>query len=402
MIDHPRIRQAPSIRIDRVESVLEFCERTPVDLLFVTRMDSLSRGFVDTLRAAGHKVVGPTRAGAALEDSKRRGKEFCQRHGMPMPAYRVCTSPSEARDYIAAADHDVVVKEDGVLDCSDGVHVCFSKEEAFAAIDTIASKGGDFVVTIEERLVGTEVSITAFTDGTNYHMLPLSLDYKRTLDGDAGKNCDGMGTISPHPLASPELYRTIEDQVMAPFLAGLRAEKIGYTGFVYLGGMITEDGLKILEINSRLGDSEAQAILPALKHDFTEMCLQAVRGALPYGRTEGDGMHRCCVVATQGCIDPARQEVAPGWPFGACDYGREVTGFERVDPRRAHLFFDGVERDGDGVARTCRGRVLDVVGYGVSAAEAVSNAYSEIEKIAFKGVRYRTDIGNRLPETARV
>lgn len=394
MIDHPRILQAPSIHIERVESVLEFCRRTPVDLIFVTRMDSLSRGFVDTLRAAGHNVVGPSRAGAALEDSKRRGKQFCEAHGIAMPAYRVCTDPCEAHDHIEAVDYDVVVKEDGVLDCSDGVHVCSSRAEAHEAVDAIARKGGPFVVTIEERLVGTEVSITAFTDGVNYCMLPLSLDYKRTLDGDGGKNCDGMGTISPHPLASDELYRFIENDIMTPFMAGLRAEGIPYSGFVYLGGMITATGLKILEINARLGDSEAQAILPALHEDFAEMCLRAVRGALPSGCIQGDGLYRCCVVATQGCIDVSRQDIAPGWPFGACDYGQEATGFELVDPRKALIFFDGVQKDGDGVARTCRGRVVNIVGYGKSGAEAVSNAYGEMGKIEFNGARYRTDIGD--------
>jgi phosphoribosylamine---glycine ligase len=393
LVEHSRIKHAPSVRIDCVDSILEFCQRTPVDLIFITCMDSLTPGFVDILRGRGHNVIGATKAGAALESSKKRGKEFCQAHGIVTPKYRVCTSPREARDYIDLVEHDVVVKEDGVLQCSDGVHVCFSKKEALAAVDYIANKDGEFIVTIEERIAGTEVSITAFTDGKNCHLLPLSLDYKRVFEGDSGKNCDGMGTIAPHPLSSPDLYRTIEKDVIGPFLKGLAVDGLDFSGFVYFGGMITSKGLQILEINARLGDSEAQAILPAIQQDFSTWCLNALHRELPAGRTEGDGLYRCCVIATQGCVTPSRSDDVPGWPFGNCEFGQAVTGIQSIDLNKALVFFDGIEKDPEGRPRTSRGRVINIVGYGEAPEISVANAYSEVEKISFAGVRYRKDIG---------
>jgi phosphoribosylamine--glycine ligase len=393
-IHHDRLISVPEIRLDDVDTVIGFCERTAIQFVFVSWINSLALGYVDDLRRAGIRVVGPSRAGAELESSKRRGKEFCAAHGLPVAPYATFTDPLAAVEYVRSRPYSVVVKEDGLTEASDGAWVCADVREAEEAIlATLDRMGEDFTVVIERRLEGEDVSLLALTDGQHYVMLPPALDYKRASDSDAGINCDGMGTVAPHPAMDAERLveaRRIFDRTMA----GFAAEGIHYTGFLYIGAMITDDGVYVLEINSRMGDSEAQAVLPAIQSSFAGLCEAILAGNIAHAHVDLDTRVRCCVNATQGRLAGDDPSAKPGWPFGAYETGQLITGVDDVERDKAIVFLAGTGVDQYARHVTTRGRVLNVVGHGDCLTEAVDNAYAQLSRISFAGMRYRTDIGS--------
>jgi phosphoribosylamine--glycine ligase len=224
-------------------------------------------------------------------------------------------------------------------------------------------------------------------------MFPLALDYKRTLDGDLGKNCDGMGSISPHPSDCHELRERLRAALLEPLLRGLRAEGLPYTGFLYLGMMLTERGPVVFEINARFGDSEAEAVLPGVRSDFLTLCRAVLAGTLDQHELVTDGLSRCSVALVQGCLDPADPSALVGWPFGEFTAGQQVRGLDAVDRSEATLFYANLRHDELGVPSTSGGRVLHVVGVGANGMQARSNAYRQLERISFTGMRVRHDIG---------
>lgn len=395
VVDHPRILPAPSVSLSDPGTVLAHLENHPAEFVFVSHIDALSLGYVDALRAAGHRVVGPTADAAELESSKQRGKEFCADHGIPVAEFEVFTDAAKAKEYIRSLPYQCVVKTDGLTPNGDGSVVCDTVAEAEAAVDRCAAaEGDDLRIIVEERLVGREISVFALLDGGTALLFPTAQDYKRTLEGDAGGNCDGMGSIAPHPLDSPRLREELRAALVDPLMRGLAKEKLDFTGFVYLGAMLTARGPVLIEINARFGDSEAEAVLPGIRSDFTELCRAILDGRLAEEQLETDGLARCSVALVQGSVVPAPPGAAPaGWPFGPYTTGQPVSGLDRVDSGEALVFCANVRRDPQGVPVSTGGRVLHVVGAGVTLDQARERAYGQIERIAFPGMRYRTDIG---------
>ncbi|MFB8351649.1 phosphoribosylamine--glycine ligase [Streptomyces niveus] len=394
VIDHPRIVPVPAISLTDPDTALEFLAGRPVGLVFVSNIDALSVGYVDRLRQAGHRVVGPTAAAAALESSKSRGKEFCADHGIPVPEFEVFTDPAKAKEYLRQLPYQCVVKTDGLTPDGDGSVVCDSTADAEAAVDRFAEEFGDtLALIVEERLTGQEISVFALLDGEHAMLFPTALDYKRTLEGDAGKNCDGMGSVAPHPNDSPELRDELRAALIDPLVRGLRAEGLDFTGFVYVGAILTPRGPVAIEINARFGDSEAEVVLPGVSSDFTLLCEAVLAGELPDHELVTDGLDRCSVALVQGCLDPASPEAAVGWPFGPFAVDQPVTGLDRPAADDVSVFCANVRRDATGTPRTAGGRVLHVVGTGATPALARDRAYDRIGSISFPGMRYRTDIG---------
>ncbi|MGW1009300.1 phosphoribosylamine--glycine ligase [Streptomyces termitum] len=394
VVEHDRIVPVGSLPLTNPRPTLEFLARNPVDLVFVSHIDALSRGFVEILRAFGHRVIGPSSEAAALEASKERGKRFCLDHGLPTAAHRSFTDPEAAKAYIRSLPYACVVKIDVLTPDGDGAVVCDTEAEATAAVDAFARVYGDaFKVVVEERLTGRELSVFALLDGESALLFPTALDFKRTLDQDAGGNCDGMGSVAPHPAASEALQQEIRTVLLEPLMRGIAADGLDYTGFVYLGTMMTDDGLKVIEINARFGDSEAEVVLPSVTSDFGALCEAVLDRRLHLAELRTDGLARCSVALTQGCLDPADPQAPPGWPFGAFETGQEVHGLDAVDPAEADVFYANLRRDAEGRPVTSGGRVVHVVGRGTTADEARRAAYRQVGHISFRGMRHRDDIG---------
>ena len=397
LIEDPRIVAVPSITLTDVGTVLAFLADHPVDFVFVSNIDALSAGYVDDIRAAGHRVIGPTAAAAALENSKARGKQFCVEHGLPVPGHAIFTDPDQAHAYIRNLPYRCVVKIDQLTPHGDGSVVCDSTQDAHAAVDRMVAEFGQSArLIIEERLTGPEISIFALIDGETAMLFPPAMDYKRALEGHRGKNCDGMGSIAPHPADSPRLREYIRAKLVEPLVHGLREEGLDFTGFVYLGAILTERGPVVIEINARFGDSEAQVVLPGVQSDLTQLCRAVLDRRLADEQLRTDGLTRCVVALVQGAVHPAATGEASGWPFGDFTVGHQVRGIATVDSREAQVFYANIRRDPAGTPVTCGGRVLHVVGTAGDLTEARARAYRQVRRVHFPGMRYRSDIGDDI------
>lgn len=399
-LDHPRVQVRPRARLDQPDDFVALARAEGVEFAFVSHIDALTAGAADALRAAGIPTIGPSRAAARLEESKAFGKAFCARHGLPTPPARSFRSMAAAKRFVVAAGHPVVVKDDGLRAFGDGAMVCGDAPEACRAIDTIAAhareQGRDPVVVVERRLFGTEVSVFALLDATGWVPFPPALDYKRHGEGNTGKNCDGMGSLGPHPLDGPALRRAIERDLIGPLHAGLRRDGLAFTGFVYVGAMLADNRLNVLEINVRFGDSEAEVVLPSVHADFHRLCHRVLENRVSGADLPTDGFVRCSVAAVQG---PTSAGGLPGWPHGAFARGVPIEGLaSRERDPAAQVFLAGVSRDADGQPRTRDGRVLHAVGRGATPAVAASVAYDALAAIRFDGMHRRSDIGGDWPQ----
>src|SRR5688572_5753337 len=266
--------------------LLAIAESQGIDLTVVGPELPLSRGVGDAFTAAGHAIVGPTKAAAALEWSKAFAKDFMARHRVPTAAFRVCDSASAALDAIRRGEfvYPLVLKADG-LAAGKGVVIAEDQSTAEAVVaammvDRRFGDAGDRIV-LEEFLTGQEASYFVLADGTNFVQLGSAQDHKRIFDDDRGPNTGGMGAFSPSPLVTPEVSRRVVDEIVSPVLAGMAHEGHPYRGFLYVGLMLTADGPKVIEFNVRFGDPEAQVVLPMLDEDLAWLLGEAATGALP-------------------------------------------------------------------------------------------------------------------------
>jgi phosphoribosylamine--glycine ligase len=403
-ITHPRISSLPELTLDDPRPHVELALEERVDFVLVGNTLALAAGFVDAFRARQIPVIGPDKAACRLETSKIYCKLLCRKYGIPVADFAWFADAAEARAHVERVGAPVVVKADGLCG-GNGSFVCDSVEEAVRAIDLMMGQkscgaGGDRVV-IERKLEGRELSIFAFVDGRNFTLLPMALDYPRSDDGNRGVTCGGMGAISPHPLEADRDLRREQEQLMRAVMRCIAAESLTYTGVIYLGCMLTEAGLYVLEINVRLGDPEAEVVLPRITSDFTRTCQAVFDGDLGQQRISLDPLTYCDVVATQGptpqMVDGRVAGHFPGWPYGQFGRHYPISGLDRVDVTRSRIFVGEALQDRDLGLVSDGGRVLHVVGFGADAAEAAQQAYANIAKITFKGIRYRTDIGTVWP-----
>ncbi len=358
-----------------------FCLERGIELVLVGPEVPLAAGIVDHLAERGVRAFGPTAAGARLESSKIWAKKFMRRHGVATADFQVFDRAADAMTYAKELGGKAVVKYDG-LAAGKGVFVCNGLDEVAQAIEKVRTTWGTHTPLLVERcLEGAELSILGFTDGRTIKLLTPSQDHKQVYDGDSGPNTGGMGAFCPVPACDSKLLARIDETVVQPTLRGLREESIDYRGFIYFGLMITADGPQVLEYNARLGDPEAEVILPALESnmlDIVQACL--------------DGRLDECEVKTRDGFFVDVVLASKGYP-GKYEKGIEITGWDRVDPGTL-VFHAGTRRDGERVL-TSGGRVLNVVAHGDDLESAITNAYAQCEKIEFEGKYNRTDIGRR-------
>jgi len=379
-------------KVDDVDGLVELARQEQVDLTVVGPELPLSLGIADRFAEEGLLIFGPQRAAARLESSKAFAKAFMARHRVPTARFRTCNAVDEALTSIRSGEFGmpVVIKADG-LAAGKGVVVADDREAAEAAVTAAMSErrfgaAGDAVV-IEECLTGPEVSFFVISDGERAVPIGTAQDHKRIFDEDRGPNTGGMGAFAPSPLVDPALEARILRDIVHPVLAGMAAEGYSFRGFLYAGLMLTDDGPKVIEFNVRLGDPEAQVVLPLIDEPLLPLLVAGAAGALrqPAVRVASDRL--------VGVVLASR-----GYPESS-ESGREITGIDRAEAiEGVSVYHAGTERR-DRALVTAGGRVLTVVGRGDDFAEAITRAYAGVLQISFDGMQYRHDIGRRALES---
>ena len=382
-----------------VAGLVEACRALDVALVVVGPEGPLAAGLADRLREAGLAVAAPSAAAARIEASKAFAKALMERAGVPTARFHIFRDPERAEAYVARADRPLVVKADG-LAAGKGVRVCETPEQALAAVRELMRQRrlGDAgrTVVVEERLTGQERSLMAVTDGQRWVLLPLARDYKRLLDGDAGPNTGGMGSVAPAPLPPGWDAVALAEAVVGPVLRELAGAGAPFRGVLYAGLMLTDQGPRVLEFNCRPGDPETQAQVAVTDPGALADALLAAAGVsgatLPEdplalwpdrpGAAPAGAASACCVVLA-----------SPGYPDAPLT-GQPVEGLEQAAARPGVLLFHAGTRRGDGGRiLTAGGRVLAVVGTGQQAEQARQRAYEAVGQIRFAGMQYRRDIG---------
>ncbi|MFA9948976.1 phosphoribosylamine--glycine ligase [Dentiradicibacter hellwigii] len=369
-------------------ALADFAEREKIHLTVVGPEAPLAAGIVDLFRARGLKIFGPTRAAAQLESSKDFAKRFMARHQIPTAAFETFTDADAAHACLERKGAPIVIKADG-LAAGKGVVVATTLAEAHRAIDHMFSGTAPGTpgarVLIEDFMAGEEASFIVMVDGKNVLPLATSQDHKRIFDGDAGPNTGGMGAYSPAPVVTPELHAKVMREIILPTVRGMAADGIPYTGFLYAGLMIGQDGaVKVVEFNCRLGDPETQPIMMRLKSDLHILLEHAVAGTLDQAEAAWD--HRVAlgvVLAAAGY---------PGAPRTGDAIGG-LSGTHEVDDA-VQIFHAGTAEKAGQVV-TAGGRVLCVTALGNNIKMAQKTAYAAVERIHFEGMQYRHDIGHR-------
>ncbi|MGC9092119.1 MAG: phosphoribosylamine--glycine ligase [Bacteroidota bacterium] len=382
------IAEIISMRADDGAAIRSFAQKNQVDLVFVGPEQPLVFGIADVLRKDGLRVFGPNRAAAEIEGSKAFAKAFMDRWRIPTASHRVFSRDefSIAHDYVARQKVPIVIKADG-LAAGKGSFVCESYEESKEVINDIFIKdkfgvSGSRIV-IEEFLKGDEASIFAFTDGKHIIVLPPAQDYKRLLDDDRGKNTGGMGAYAPTALVDDLLLDRIIDEIILPTIHGLASEERLYSGCLYAGLMVTESGPKVVEFNVRLGDPEAQVVLPVIDEDVAELALACATGDLGTDAVLKPSRAATCVVMA-----------SKGYP-DEYEVGKEIFGLEQFHGRSdVVIFHGGTRREGEQYV-TSGGRVLSITGIAddEDLPKAISTAYGAVNAITFAGAQFRSDIG---------
>ena len=376
---------------DDIDGLARLVKTHNVDLTIVGPETPLANGIVDLFVERGLAIFGPTKMAAQIEVSKAFAKELSKKYGIPCPDFRVFHAYSEAHSFLSKHEGPVVVKADG-LAAGKGAIVCQGKEEALSSLyDCMKARvfgvAGDTVV-IEEYLEGLEVSVFAFSDGQHLSPLTAACDYKRLMDDDSGPNTGGMGSYTSPEFWTPELEDQVNREIMVPAAIGLMEAGTPYQGVLYAGLMITSRGPKVLEFNCRLGDPEAQVILPLLKTDLVDVFLACI----------GGGLHKLSIGWDQGfCVGVV---LASGGYPGEYARGLPISGLEDVDPDILVFHAATKIRDNGEKKRvlTDGGRVLTLVGLGPTLVQARERAYDNIQRVNFPNAQYRRDIG--LPRKA--
>ncbi len=367
------------------EGILSFVKENGIDFVFVAPDDPLAAGMVDFLEEAGVACFGPNARAAEIESSKVFSKGLMKKYGIPTAEYEVFSQPEKAMAYIEGKGrYPVVIKADG-LALGKGVIIAQNREEAKDALHTImedkvfGDSGNEVVV--EEFLTGPEVTVLAFTDGETLIPMVSSMDHKRAYDGNRGPNTGGMGTISPNPFYTEEIAKECMEKIFLPTMRAMNQEGRRFQGCLYFGLMLTPDGPKVIEYNSRFGDPETQVVLSRLGTDLAQIITAVAERRLKEITVSWSKQASACVVMASG-----------GYP-GSYPKGLKISGLdEHGQVAGATVFHAGtVQRDGG--FYTNGGRVLGVTAMGSDLEEALSRAYSAVEKISFEGAMYRKDIG---------
>lgn len=378
------------IKAMEFDKLVAFAKEKAIDFTIVGMDDPLVGGIVDVFEAEGLKVFGPRKNAAILEGSKAFSKDLMKKYNIPTAAYENFTDPQEALAYLETAKMPIVLKADG-LALGKGVLICNTLAEAQEGVRTImedkkfGSAGNTMV--IEEFMTGREVSVLSFVDGKTIKIMSSAQDHKRAKDGDQGLNTGGMGNFSPSPFYTKEVDDFCKKYIYQATVDAMAAEGRPFTGVIFFGLMLTEDGPKVLEYNARFGDPEAQVVLPRMKNDIIDVMEACVDGKLDMIDLQFEDNAAVCVVLA-----------SDGYPV-AYEKGFPISGFENFEGKDDYYCFHaGTAFDKDGRIVTNGGRVLGITATGKDLKEARAKAYEATEWITFENKYMRHDIGKAIDE----
>ena len=372
---------------DDIKGLVKFSIETSIDFVVVGPEGPLVGGLIDDLNSAGIKAFGPSAAAAQLEGSKSFTKEFCLRHNIPTATFKRFTCCDKAISYVQKQGAPIVIKADG-LAAGKGVTVAKTIEEAekaiIAALKNHAFGVAGNEVVIEECLIGEEASFHALVDGKNALPLAAAQDHKAVGEGDTGPNTGGMGTYSPTPIINETLKQQVMDEFILPTIKGMAQEGNPFKGVLYAGLMITSEGPKLIEYNTRFGDPETQVLMLRLKSDLLPALIACADGQLANFDLRWDDASAVCVVMA-----------SKGYP-GNYEKGSIIKGVETLAAdENVMVFHAGTDHSNSGELIANGGRVLSITALGDNIQSARDNAYSAIAKIDWPGGFYRRDIGWR-------
>jgi phosphoribosylamine--glycine ligase len=372
-----------SMNVGHHSAVVRFCKEKQIDMVIVGPEVPLAAGISDSLSESGICCFGPKQAAAQIEASKVFAKDFMTRHHIPTARYATFTQLDDAIHYLESVDYPIVIKASG-LAAGKGVILPDTLEEAKSTleailVDKIFGAAGDEVV-LEERLVGPEVSLMAFSDGITISPMLPAQDHKRLLDGDEGPNTGGMGAYAPAPIFTSDLMNEAIESILEPAVNGLRNEGTLFVGVLYAGLILTSSGLRVLEFNCRFGDPETQAVLPLLETDLLDITEACVKGNLADLNIRWkDGAAVCVVLASKGY--PEKAESGKVVEFGEL-------------PRNSVCFHAGT-KIANGNIVTAGGRVFGLTVWADDIESAIETVYSTVNNVSFEGMQHRKDIGKR-------
>lgn len=382
------IGKSTGIGILDFQALTDFAIKNNIDLSVCSQDDSLAAGVVNAFQEKGLKIFGATKEAAQIESSKAFAKQLMKDENIPTAKYQTFTNAEDAKEYINQKGAPIVIKASG-LALGKGVTVARTIDEALGAIDEIMVKKifGDAgtEVVIEEFMQGQEISIHAFSDGKTFSLFPTSRDHKPIFEGNKGPNTGGMGTIAPISSVTPKDLELIKNEIVERALNGLKKSGVPFTGCLYPGLMMTADGPKVVEFNSRFGDPEMESYMRLLNTDIFDILLACAEGRLADINIEWSNEFACCIVLASG-----------GYP-GSYKKGEEVFGLDTIKDKDVVVFHFATKNE-NGKIVTNGGRVLGVTAIGETLDEALKKAYLAIgdKGINFEGMQYRKDIGKIL------